>query len=235
MLLRALEEKRFSPLGSDREVKSNFQLICGTNRDLFALAAQGRFRSDLLARLNLWTFRLPGLTERPEDIAPNLSYELERAAGEIGHLVRFNKEAQEKFLSLATSPQASWSGNFRDLAGAVTRMAVLSTSGRITVPLVEEEWQRLQQNWHAQTAGPDKDLELLTEILGEKVQDLDLFDVPQLALVIRTCREQKSLSAAGRVLFAHAREERKTKNDGDRLRKYLARFDLTWEAVTTSR
>lgn len=83
----------------------------------------------------------------------NLSYELERAAGEIGHLVRFNKEAQEKFLSLATRPQASWSGNFRDLAGAVTRMAILSTSGRLTVPLVEEEWQRLQQNWHAQAAG----------------------------------------------------------------------------------
>jgi transcriptional regulatory protein RtcR len=55
MLLRALEEKTFLPLGSDREAHSDFQLIAGTNQDLFADVREGRFREDLLARINLWT------------------------------------------------------------------------------------------------------------------------------------------------------------------------------------
>ena len=77
MLLRALEEKRFLPLGSDRELSSDFQLIAGTNRDLAGAVREGRFRDDLLARINLWTFSLPGLTDRREDIAPNLDYDPE--------------------------------------------------------------------------------------------------------------------------------------------------------------
>jgi len=80
MLLRALEEKRFPPFGSDREVTSDFQLIAGTNRDLGGRVQEGRFREDLLARMNLWTFRLPGLRERTEDIAPNLDYEFDQFA-----------------------------------------------------------------------------------------------------------------------------------------------------------
>eukprot|EP01034_Spumella_vulgaris_P003647 gene3647-4685_t len=59
MCLRAIEEKRFLPVGSDREVSADFQLLAGTNRDLGEDVASGRFREDLYARLNLWTFRLP--------------------------------------------------------------------------------------------------------------------------------------------------------------------------------
>jgi transcriptional regulatory protein RtcR len=53
MLLRALEEKRFSAMGSDDTVESDFQLIAGTNRDLEALVEKGSFRDDLLARIDL--------------------------------------------------------------------------------------------------------------------------------------------------------------------------------------
>ena len=67
MLLRAVEHGSFYPLGSDREVKSEFQLIAGTNRDLPAEVDAGGFREDLLARINVWTFRLPSLRERHED------------------------------------------------------------------------------------------------------------------------------------------------------------------------
>jgi transcriptional regulatory protein RtcR len=76
MLLRAVEEKVFYPLGSDTPVKSNFQLICGTNRNLQEQVENGNFREDLLTRIHLWTFKLPGLAERKEDIEPNLEYEL---------------------------------------------------------------------------------------------------------------------------------------------------------------
>jgi transcriptional regulatory protein RtcR len=119
MLLRALEEKTFMPLGSDEEAHSDFQLIAGTNRDLHRAVRDGRFREDLLARINLWTFSLPGLQHRPEDVEPNLIFELDHFAEKTGRRVTFNKEAREQFLAFARSPEAHWDGNFRDLNAAV--------------------------------------------------------------------------------------------------------------------
>lgn len=80
MLLRALEEKTFLPLGSDQEAHSDFQLIAATNRDLFKAVRERKFREDLLARINLWTFSLPGIQHRPEDIEPHLNFELDQFA-----------------------------------------------------------------------------------------------------------------------------------------------------------
>lgn len=131
--LRAIENKRFLPVGADKEVASDFQLIAGTNRDLSEALAAGVFRDDLYARLNLWTFRLPGLADRREDIVPNLDYELDRFAEREGQQASFNKEARQRYLTFATSGEASWPGNFRNLAASITRMATLSPKGRIDV------------------------------------------------------------------------------------------------------
>ncbi len=147
MLLRSLEDKRFLPVGSDKEVQSDFQSIAGTNRDLMSAVQQGLFREDLLARINLWTFDLPPLRQRHEDIEPNLRFELEQYARKTGSKITFNKEAQEKFLRFAKSPESTWSGNFRDLNAAVTRMATLAAGGRITVDIVGEETDRLRAQW----------------------------------------------------------------------------------------
>jgi transcriptional regulatory protein RtcR len=106
MLLRALEDKRFLPLGSDRESSSDFQLIAGTNRDLANAVAEGRFRDDLLARINLWTFQLPALVDRLEDIEPNVEYELDQFRRRTGTVVTFSKEARDLFLAFATSDHA---------------------------------------------------------------------------------------------------------------------------------
>ena len=57
-----------TPVGGDAEAKSEFQLIAGTNRNLVDEVASGNFREDLFARLNFWTFALPGLAERRADI-----------------------------------------------------------------------------------------------------------------------------------------------------------------------
>jgi transcriptional regulatory protein RtcR len=104
-LLRALEEKTFLPLGSDDEARSDFQLIAGT----IATVREGKFREDLLARINLWTFLLPGLKNRSEDIEPNLDFELNRFAEKAGRRVTFSREARERFLSFALSPAALYS------------------------------------------------------------------------------------------------------------------------------
>ncbi|MBN2584373.1 MAG: RNA repair transcriptional activator RtcR [Planctomycetes bacterium] len=228
MLLRAVEEKKFLPLGSDREVASSFQLVCGTNRNLQADAADGRFREDLLARINLWTFRLPGLRDRTEDIPPNLQYELDEFARSTGAHVTFNKEATNRFLAFAASSEAAWAANFRDLNGAVVRMATLAPGGRITVEEVEEEIARLKAAWRREAAaGSDEDV-LRGLLSDEQLAELDRFDLVQLAEVIRICRRARSLSDAGRTLFAASRRRKRNANDADRLRKYLARFGIDW-------
>jgi transcriptional regulatory protein RtcR len=230
MLLRAVEEKRFLPLGSEREVKSEFQLIAGTNRDLHEAARHGRFREDLLTRIDLWTFTLPALRARSEDIEPNLDYELEQWAERAGARVAFNKEARAKFLRFATDPTSAWPGNFRDFNAAVVRMATLARGGRIDEAQVDEEIARLRMSWRRAKDSPEN--ELLDRALSpEALAALDRFDTVQLADVLRACAGARSLSDAGRALFASSRARRAKTNDADRLRKYLARFGLTWQAV----
>lgn len=234
MLLRAIEEKRFLAVGSDTETESDFQLLAGTNRDLWDAVQKGRFRDDLLARINLWTHQLPGLAERREDIAPNLDYELEEFAHKSGNHVRMSREARTAFLHFAESGESLWVGNFRDLSAAVTRMATLSTGGRITLADVQEEIQRLKSAWrhYANPSAQGQETPLIEAILGpEKSQTLDLFDRAQLETVLTTCRHSRTLSEAGRTLFQASRENRKTLNDADRIRKYLARFGIRWEDV----
>lgn len=217
MLLKAIEEKTFFPFGSDKEVRSDFQLIAGTHRDMRQWVAEGRFREDLFARINMWSFALPGLAQRREDIAPNVEYELQRFAAEAQSQVRFDKEARERYLRFADSPQALWRGNFRELGSSVARMATLADQGRITLALVEEEIARLQANWQTATLSV--------------AMELDLFDQRQLETVLEVCRRSASLSEAGRELFAVSRMKKVNPNDADRLRKYLARFGLSWESL----
>lgn len=226
MLLRALEDKTFLPLGSDKAVSSDFQLIAGTNRDLRAEVAAGKFRDDLLARINLWTFTLPSLAERREDLSANLDFELERFARSHRRQVRFNKEAREAFLKFARSPEAKWSANFRDLNAAVTRMATLAPKGRITVECVEQEKVRLMEGWR----GGETSAQCAVLSEDERAK-LDPFDLVQLDYVLGICRESKTLSDAGRKLFAVSRASKAKANDADRLKKYLARFGLEWEQV----
>ena len=85
----------------------------------------------------------------------------------------------------------------------------------------------------AQWSGLDRHAEamLLAEHLGKRAEILDGFDRVQLAAVIRACRECRSLSEAGRRVFARSREARTSRNDADRRRKYLEGFELTWAAL----
>lgn len=227
MLLRAVEEKRFLPLGSDREEGSSFQLICGTNRDLNAEVAAGRFRSDLLARIDLWSFELPGLAERREDIEPNLEYELNRYAEKSGKRVTFNREARKRFLEFALAPGNAWPGNFRDLNAMVTRMATLASGGRIDLETVNREIAR------ASVRHPDAEPDAgFASLLGaDYAVRYDLFDLAQLKKVVEICRQSKTLAEAGKKLFAVSRRNKSSSNDSDRLSKYLARFGLDFRTL----
>jgi transcriptional regulatory protein RtcR len=148
-------------------------------------------------------------------------------------MVRFNREARERYMRFAMSSQALWTGNFRDLSASVTRMATLADAGGIGEAIVDEEVARLQRLWrHHGAAGvkaPD-----LSAVLGEEsAAALDLFDAIQLGAVIEVCRGSKSLSDAGRKLYNVSRDAKSKPNDADRLKKYLARFGLDWDQVAT--
>lgn len=238
MLLKAIEEKRFLPVGSDQEVSSNFQLIAGTNRDLREEVMLGNFREDLFARINLWTYPLPGLHDRPEDIEPSLDYLLTLSAKDSGHTTRFNKEAKTLFLNFATSQQSLWRGNFRDLTATVTRMTTLAHNGRITIELVEAEIARLEWLWHKHQPQSDSmhQQQALIDIIGQDAYEaLDLFDQMQLSATITICKASKNMADAGRKLFNQTRQHKTNHNDSDRLRKYLQKFGIHWDDIVESR
>ena len=245
MLLRAIEEKRFLPLGSDKETESDFQLICGTNRDLRADVAAGRFREDLLSRIDLWSFRLPGLAERREDIEPNLDYELEQWNARTGKRLSFNREARARFLAWALDPATPWRGNFREFNACVTRLATLADGGRVTKADVEAEIKRAADETRpasdssgaraasdTRTASRTAATDPLADLLGNGYETkFDRFELAQLREVAAACRESRTAAEAGKRLFAVSRKAKKTSNDTDRLAKYLAKFGLSFKAL----
>lgn len=231
MLLKALEDKSFFPVGSDQEVEANFQLIAGTNKDLRVEVNAGRFREDLWARLNTWTFFLPSLKERREDIEPNIAFELQRYANMNQRQLRFHSDALARYLTFAQSKEADWQGNFRDLTASVTRMATLANADRIGLDEVEEEIQHLRKIWHVETSSVNIKYHLEEILSTEQLAQIDEFDRIQLEGVIEICRRSKSMADAGRRLFSVSREQRQSTNDSDRVKKYLAKFGLSWNDI----
>jgi transcriptional regulatory protein RtcR len=143
--------------------------------------------------------------------------------------VTFNREARERFVDFAASAGARWTGNFRDFNAAIVRMATLARGGRITLDIVEEEIARLHRAWSGGGEGVES---LVARLLGpERAAELDRFDRVQLEDVLRVCSACQTLSEAGRLLFSVSRNAKRTSNDADRLRKYLARFGLEWQPV----
>ncbi len=234
MLLHALESGEFYPVGADATVSSRFQLIAGTNRDLAESVAKGVFREDLLARINLWTYRLPSLAERREDIEANLDYELHQFSENEGHRVEFNREARTQYLNFALSPRALWSGNFRDLNASVIRMATLCDGSRIGNNLVNAEIARLESGWRS-VGDQTQELDLADYLPKEVLSGLDLFDALQLRQVLAVCRRHTSFASAGRELFDKSRLAKTSSNDTARLQRYLAKFGLNSERVLIRR
>lgn len=227
MLLHAIENKTFHPVGSDTPLQSNFQLIAGTNRNLKQEIENGTFREDLLARINLWTYKLPALKDRKEDIPANVDYEIDLYTQKTGQRVQFNKEAKNSFVTFATSIEALWSGNFRDLSSAITRLCTLADSSRITVDDVKDEIARLKATWYS--SGQISFMGTLNQCLSqEQIGKLDRFDAYQLEFVLSVCKKHSSMASAGRELFDVSRTLKTQPNDSSRLQKYLNKYGLKW-------
>lgn len=121
LLLRALQEKRFRPVGGKAEVLADIRLVAATNEDLEKAIAEGRFREDLFHRLNEFPLYVPLLAECPEDIMPLAEFMLEAANRELKKEVKgFDRETQKK---LKAYP---WPGNIRELKGVIKRAVLLA-------------------------------------------------------------------------------------------------------------
>ncbi|MBI3725513.1 sigma-54-dependent Fis family transcriptional regulator [bacterium] len=118
-LLRVLQEREVRPLGAERPIKVDARVIAATNRDLPALAREGKFREDLLYRLRVVAIRVPALRERLEDIPIISEHILERIALERGEPVApLSREALRKLVS------RPWRGNVRELENLLWRVAL---------------------------------------------------------------------------------------------------------------
>ena len=127
-LLRVLEEKKIIRIGDRESIDVDFRLLSSTRRDLDEEVAAGRFREDLLYRINVITLRIPPLRERKEDILLLVKHFLTKYSHETTKQVdRVTPEAAE-FLK-----RYSWPGNVRELENAIERAVVLSKSRTLDV------------------------------------------------------------------------------------------------------
>ncbi len=179
----------------------------------------------------MWSYELPSLAQRKGDIAPNIDYELTKYGTRYNRKISFNKEARDAYLKIALSGEAKWQTNFRDLTASVTRLCTFAGGSRFGLDLVEREIERLQKTWRNAAADPTEGL-LLSVMGHNRIPEIDLFDRPGLANVIKICRASGNLSEAGRKLYAVSRTQRKSTNDSDRLKKYLEKYGLSWKAFS---
>lgn len=126
-LLRALQDKEFTPVGGSTPIKVDTRILAATNRDLPALIAEGRFREDLYYRLNVMEIKLPPLRERQGDIAILVNYLLGKFSAELNKPIRaITPEAKEMLERLP------YPGNVRQLANILEYACILCQDGVIS-------------------------------------------------------------------------------------------------------
>jgi len=123
-LLRAIETNSFFRVGGVRKVQVNVRIVAATNRDVGEVVGDGRFRADLLYRVNGFQIALPPLRERAEDVEPIARHLLKQLAG--GNAPELTPDA------LAALRSYAWPGNVRQLRNTLERAVLLSEGGRIT-------------------------------------------------------------------------------------------------------
>jgi len=130
-LLRAIQEQEFERLGSNRTIRVNVRIVAATNRDLKAMMEEGRFRSDLYYRLNVFPIRVPPLRERKQDIPLLVRYFAQKFAQRMGKRIDSIPAG-----AMAALTHYSWPGNIRELQNLIERSVILSRSSvlEITVP-----------------------------------------------------------------------------------------------------
>jgi DNA-binding NtrC family response regulator len=180
-LLRALQERECYPLGSNEPVKFDVRVICATNKDLAKEVSEGRFREELLYRINVITIRLPALRERKEDITLLGNHFLRKYEKPLGRSpMRFSKGAMRLLMNYR------WPGNVRELENTIERAAILAETDVIhTHDLPEKLHDALPANG-SDSGTPGMTLEelerehmrrVLNQVKGDKVKAAQILGI----------------------------------------------------------
>ena len=133
-LLRALQERRIKPVGSNTEIEVDVRILSATNEDLLKAVADGRFREDLYHRLNEFSLHIPSLHERKEDLFLFIEYFLAEANASLGkEVLGLSKEVEEAFKNYA------WPGNLRELKNVIKRSVLLTNVTMIPLDVIPRE------------------------------------------------------------------------------------------------
>ena len=143
-ILRVLQERKFERVGGNKSVEADVRIIAATHRDLEAMIVDGKFREDLYYRLNVFPIEMPALRDRTEDIPLLINELVLRMEKEKRGSIRFNAAA---ILSLC---QHDWSGNVRELANLVERMAIMHPHGVIGVSELPKKYRYIEEDAEVQ-------------------------------------------------------------------------------------
>jgi DNA-binding NtrC family response regulator len=202
-LLRALQEGEIRRVGSNQTQRVDVRVIAATNRDAEDEVRQGRFRQDLLYRLNAVTIHLPALRERREDIRSLAKYFVERTLGPDARPIGFSKEA------LWMLDNYDWPGNIRELENAIVRATALCD--QIVRP--EDLPERVRRSFKAigkETNG------VRTEAIDDDEVLLPLSEIERRHILRVLSRTGGNKQAAARILGI----------DRTTLQRKLERYDL---------
>lgn len=162
-LLRALQERKVKPIGSNQEIAINVRLISATNENLRQAIEKGDFREDLYHRINEFTIRIPDLKERKEDLLLFANHFLDLANSELQKdIIGFDNDTMQLFQSY------SWPGNLRQMKNVIKYATLLATSRYITrKELPEELTENLSSHTNIQLKNVEHERDLIRKALQE--------------------------------------------------------------------
>lgn len=162
-LLRALQERKVKPIGSNLEIAINVRLISATNENLRQAIEKGDFREDLYHRINEFTIRIPDLKERKEDLLLFANHFLDLANSELQKdIIGFDNDTMQLFQSY------SWPGNLRQMKNVIKYATLLATGRYITrKELPEELTENLSSHTNIQLKNVEHERDLIRKALQE--------------------------------------------------------------------
>jgi len=162
-LLRALQERKVKPIGSNQEIAINVRLISATNENLRQAIEKGDFREDLYHRINEFTIRIPDLKEQKEDLLLFANHFLDLANSELQKdIIGFDNDTMQLFQSY------SWPGNLRQMKNVIKYATLLATGRYITrKELPEELTENLSSHTNIQLKNVEHERDLIRKALQE--------------------------------------------------------------------
>lgn len=165
-LLRVLQERKFTPVGSSREIEMNVRIIAATNRNLEEMIQKGTFREDLFYRLNVIPIYLPPLKERKDDIENLVNYFIRRFAQKHKKSIfGITVQAMEKLSA------HHWPGNIRELENTIEHAFVIESGDKLSAKSLPAHFNAFKLGNNLNSAAP-----IIDSSSALSVEDADLLD-----------------------------------------------------------